>query len=299
MNLAAIDLGSNAVRLLIKKADLAFPYDGNVRKGKDYFLRVPVGTGLDVYSKGIISEEKIQLLIHTLKQFQVLMAVNQVEHYRAYATATFRDARNGREVADCLYRETNVKVEIISGDKETALSRLSYYAQPGAHQGYTLFADVGGGSTDVCLSQKGESLYSHSFHIGSLRMVSHAQTSEEFTKLDECLTDLRNRYDGFHVVGCGGNIRKFCSMFSDSDTDEVNVNDIQNFYNDIRDLSLEEKMERYSLTCDRAEIIAEAANIFLHIAHSAGVTTIQAPNIGVRDGIIVELIKTINNEETV
>lgn len=292
--LAAIDIGSNAIRLYIKDIDsVKKPYCPGNESPDDYFNRVAIRLGDDVYTSGFISIEKEKLLISSLKQFRILMESHHVEEYRACATASFRDAKNGVEVATHIFEQTGIKVEIISGSEEVSLARRGFYAQYGAQHGDFLFCDVGGGSTDICLCHNEKEIQSHSFAVGSMRMVNHSQKAEDLQQLTDILSQWKTLFQNpIHVIGSGGSIHKICQLFTDSTvSDCVTVNNLCKLRDELAPLSTEQKMERYHLKRDRAEIIVEAADIFIRIAQATDCSVIHAPVIGVRDGIIASFLQ--------
>ncbi len=292
--IAAIDIGSNASRLLIKETEsMKGHYTPDIRPAYDFFTRTPVKLGADVYAKGSISQEKTEMLVQTIAQYKDEMDKRHVIRYRACATAALRDASNGTAVTEAVLKRTGIKIDIIPGQEEAALARLSYYIQPKAATGYLLFADVGGGSTDISFCHNREVLYTHSFHVGSMRMNSHTQLQEDIQAMTNDLQNLSKQYGPIHLIGSGGSIHKICRMFAlDGQTDILTVNDIQKLHDRLKPLSIKQRMELYQLKQDRAEIIVEAAEIFLYIAHAVNVPVLQAPRIGVRDGIIVSLMQT-------
>ena len=292
-HIAAIDIGSNASRLLIKETEsMSGRYVPQVRNELDYFVRTPLRLGLDVYTERVISPEKGRQLAETLLQYRQIMDRYHTAAYRACATASLRDALNGAEVARRVSLQSGVCVEIISGREAAALSRMSYFAQyPDDDESYRLFADVGGGSTDVCLCHHREELFVHSFQIGSMRMMSGRQDEAELRLLDETLRRLSEQYAPIQVIGSGGSIHKICELYFMPELPEtVAVSSIQQLYDELQPLSIEERMQRYHLKRDRAEIIVAAAGIFLRMARLVHATTLRAPRIGVRDGLIASLL---------
>lgn len=291
--LAAIDIGSNAARLYIKRIkDKESPYDPTIQAGTDFFLRVPLRIGTDVYTMGRISEEKESLLMGTILQFKVLMNLHKVEDYRACATASFRDAANGEEVAKRISRNTGIKIEIISGAEEISLTRQSYYAQKCAQPGNILFCDAGGGSTDISLANDGKELDSASFQVGSMRMSNHTQSTEEWERLISCLSGWAEAHGPLRVIGSGGCIHKMCHLFSAPETpSRADLSDIIRLHEELQPLTTEQKMARFHFKRDRAEIISEAIEIFIKIAQTVNAPFIEAPIVGVRDGVIVSLAR--------
>lgn len=296
--LAAIDIGSNATRLLIKRIDnITEPYNPQVRRNIDYFSRVSIRFGLDVYSHGNISIEKEIQLTEACKQFRLQMNSFNVSNYRACATAAFRAANNANEVVQRIHEATGIQIDIISGEEEAGLVRSSYFAQDLEKHPNTLFADVGGGSSDICLVSNKETKFIHSYPIGSMRIYVGTQQPEVLTQLKNDLVSLADEYHPLHVVGSGGSIHKIGNLFSkEISNNKVTTESIRQTIDKLAPLTIKERMEQYHLPYDRAEIIVEAAEIFLNIAQSTGTTFIEAPSIGVRDGIIVQLTSALASQ---
>lgn len=298
--LAAIDVGSNAVRLLIKSTEgLADTYDPAIRPGLDCFVREPVRLGLDVYSKGIIRTERQRMLTETCKRFRLLMAVYRISSYRACATAAFRAASNAVEVSNRIEAATGLHIEIISGEEEARLVQKSYFAQAFEQSRNVLFVDVGGGSTDICLVADGTMRYIHSFPVGSMRMFCRNGNEAEAEALSLQLSLLADKYGPLRLVGSGGSIHKLTQLFPQDGNESVKKSSIETFCRDLSGLTVEQKIDKYHLRRDRAEIIAEAADIFLRVLNATRCDVIEAPSIGVRDGIIVDLMQKRANKRAV
>lgn len=293
IRLAAIDIGSNAIRLLIKSTKgLTGTYHPEVRPELDYFVREPIRLGLDVYSQGIILPEREHLLTEACKRFRVIMMAFHVSAYRACATAAFRAASNGVEVAQRVKEATGIHIDIISGEEEAQLVQKSYFAQVPGETANLLFADVGGGSTDVILVVNGQTRYTHSFPVGSIRMICRSADQAQLRDLSRQLSLLADRYSPLHVVGSGGSIHKLAQLFPEEGSNNiVRKTSLETLCRSLEGLTVEQKMEKYHLQRDRAEIIAESSSIFLHILNATHCEAIEAPRIGVRDGIIADLMQ--------
>ena len=294
MKLAAIDIGSNASRLLIKKVDteLRQTYNSSVRPKLDYMARIPVQLGMDVYASGYISQERTEALAQAMKQFRLIMIASKVKHWRACATASLRDASNSQEVIDKVEAVSGIHVDIISGDEEARLVRDCYFAKTPSAPSKILFTDVGGGSTDVCLAIDGEVTYTRSFPVGSMRLICGTMEPDALHVLSDELSRLCDLHGPLHVVGSGGGIHKIGELFPNVNCPtHITCETINHACDELNQLSLEEKMTRYHLKRDRAEIIAEAALIFRTIATATRIPYIETAAIGVRDGIIVNLMK--------
>ena len=293
-HLAAIDIGSNATRLLVKQIDdPSLPYDPQVHPATDKFVRFPIRLGVDVYGQGAISVEKEKELVEAFRHFNLVMAVHKVTRCRACATAAFRAASNADEVVSRIYDATGIHIEIISGEEEAGLVRNSYLAQHTQNANNILYADVGGGSSDVCLTVKGETRFIHSYPIGSMRQYSKEQADEILAEMHKDLGVLAQSYGPLHLVGAGGSIHKIGKIFSpEMSQGLVTLQSFEQTVGQMSELTIQQRMEKFHLAFDRAEIIVAAARIFLHILQSVGASVIEAPSIGVRDGIIVQLSKS-------
>ncbi len=293
--IAAIDIGSNALRLLIKRMDdINAPYNPLVRQGVDLFSRIPIRLGTDVYTQGSISTEKELQLMEACRKFRLLMNTYNVSRYRACATAAFRAASNAKEIVERIQKETDIQIEIISGEEEAELTRNSFFAQNIEHYHNTLFADVGGGSTDVCLVSGTETKFIHSYPIGSMRKYDKLQKMAILAQLKNDLASLASEYQPLQVVGSGGSIHKIGVLFSDEiNQEKVTKEAILRTIQELAPLAISERMRRYHLPWDRAEIIVEAAEIFRDIVNSTHASYIKAPKIGVRDGIIAQLASNL------
>ena len=288
--LAAIDVGSNAARLLIKHADV--DESGEVALRKSLFLRIPLRLGMDVFADGKLSDARAYQFLHTMKAYRQLMKVYGVKTYRACATSAMRDAKNGREIIRKIAKETDLRLEIISGDEESQIvydNHLSLMSGPGAF----LYVDVGGGSTEVTLMAEGERKYSHSFNVGTIRLLEGKVSGETMLAMRQEVSRLTQDYEGIVIVGSGGNINKLYRLADkrEKQADRLPVATLDKWYKRLSKLSVEERMRAYSLKPDRADVIVPAAEIFLTMAECARVESIIVPNLGLADGIINDLVE--------
>ncbi|MBQ8098651.1 MAG: Ppx/GppA family phosphatase [Bacteroidaceae bacterium] len=290
---AAIDVGSNAVRLLIREIGETPSFFVSDDEGKDgVLLREPIRLGADTYgSMHRIGPEKEEALLQTLLNFRQKMYQEGVSSYRACATASLRDAENGEIVARRVSQHSGIQLEVITSEEESALVRKSYFARPCTERGVLLFADVGGGSTDVSLTVDGDVVYVHSFRLGSLNKENAALRAEEFEAVKAELGTLREQYGPICMVGSGGGIHKICKkLAADPSDDHLSTTALLELYRRLEPLSVEERMAQFQLKRDRAEVVAETLSIFYVLACSVRAKTIHAPRIGVRDGIIASLV---------
>ena len=290
LNIAAIDIGSNAARLLVKHVDIDI--DGNQKLRKSLFLRVPLRLGMDVFNDGKLSDRRAYEFLHTMKAYRQLMKVYDVNIYRACATSAMRDAKNGKEVLKSIEKGAGIKIEIISGDEESQMVYDNHYSLMSG-EGNFLYVDVGGGSTEVSFISNGERLFSHSFNVGTIRLLNNKVKPDVLLGMKQKISEVTRDYGNIVIIGSGGNINKLFRLANKSEKtkDFLPVETLGRLYARLSKMSVEERMQAYSLKPDRADVIVPAAEIFLHVASSAHVEKIMVPNIGLADGIINDLLR--------
>ncbi len=286
MTYAAIDIGSNAVRLLIKRDEEKCRY-----LDKLLLVRVPLRLGFDVFSKGEISDKKADDLVRLMRSYELLMKIYRVDRMRACATSAMRDAKNGSEIIKKIAAKTGIKVEIITGAEEARIVYFNHLGRGFDSKGNFLYVDVGGGSTELNLLTNGELKLSESFNIGTVRMLTDSVKAKTWSDLSDTCLSLGRKYPDITLVGSGGNINKLYKLASGNKKKEISVEALQGIYEDLLPLSVEERMVRYSMRPDRADVIIPAAKIFLTIARLTGAKNILVPVIGVADGIIDGMMK--------
>lgn len=289
-NLAAIDVGSNAARLLIKSMEKE---DGNMKLSKLLFLRIPLRLGMDVFGDGEISEKREKEFVGTMKAYRQLLKVYHVDKYRACATSAMRDARNGKSIIKEIEQKAKIKLEIISGEEE---SRIIYdnHLSMLPDSGNFLYVDVGGGSTETTFISNGEQKFSHSFNVGTIRLLKGKVSDDDVKKMKDTISLVTEDYDDIKIIGSGGNINKLNRLASkQTKADYLSVDILQKMYDVLSKLSVEERMEAFKLKPDRADVIVPAAFIFLNVASSSNSTKIIVPNIGLADGLINEMAQKL------
>ena len=291
MRLAAIDIGSNGARLLIKNFRTA--QDGSQQISRVMYMRVPLRLGSDVFTLGKISKERTLMMKHMLKAFYQLMKLNQVDDYRACATSAMRDAGNGKKVLEKLRKATDINIEIINGREEARLLCNNIVENIGSAKGNYAYIDVGGGSTEISLLHDGVLTHSHSYNIGTLRMLGGMVSKDAIRQMKDDLTRFAREMPGMRMIGSGGNINKLFKLTdSDKQTRMVPVSEIKSVYESLKELSVEERIEQYGLKVDRADVIIPASEIFMLAAEALGCDSIQVPNISLADSIIDGLYRT-------
>lgn len=286
---AAIDIGSNAARLLIKSVD-----DSQEKCfKKEMLLRVPLRLGFDVFAKGELSEKKAGKLKRLMKAFRQLMKIYDVDRYRACATSAMRDARNGSEVIREIKKSTGIAIEIIDGEEEARMVYNNHIECLEDRKGNYLYVDVGGGSTEVNLLTEGELVYSKSYNIGTVRILSNAVESGAWEKMESDLAAVTQSMQQVNIIGSGGNINKLFKLAplaeADKEMKRLPVESLRALYSQLQPLSVAERMDTYNMKQDRADVIVPAAEIFLRIADTIGAEFISVPVIGLSDGIIDDM----------
>lgn len=289
LNYAAIDIGSNAVRLLIKS--ISSDATDKHQFKKILLLRVPLRLGFDIFRDGELSEKKARKLHRLMKAYRHLMKIYDVCAYRACATSAMRDAKNGAEIIRHISRDTGINVEIIGGAEEARIIYSNHIECMADREGAYLYVDVGGGSTEINFLTDGELHSSVSYNIGTVRLLTNKVRDDEWLRMEEDLKKMLSVAPKINIIGSGGNINKIYRMASikNSVKQRMPVTSVRAIYNQLNTLSVEERMEQYNLKEDRADVIVPAAEIFLRIADLVHAAYIHVPVIGLADGIIDEL----------
>ena len=284
---AGIDIGSNAVRLLIK----CLNEPGSTEPlSKVQLVRVPLRLGEDAFVDGRISKKKSKQLISLMKAYHELMEIYEVEAFRACATSAMRDAENGMELVDKIYEKTGIKIEIIDGREEAQLiSSDLIRALSGQEEETFLYVDVGGGSTELNLVRGSNLIESRSFDIGTIRQLSGKVRVEERESFGNYVQHLKETYGTLRLVGTGGNINKLLRLGAPSERANIcnlPVANLRAVADELRQYTPVERMLIFRLKPDRAEVIVPAADIFLMVAEITEATEIIVPTKGLADGIV-------------
>ena len=284
---AGIDIGSNAVRLLIK----CLNEPGSAEPlSKVQLVRVPLRLGEDAFVDGRISKKKGKQLVSLMKAYRELMEIYEVSAFRACATSAMRDAENGAELVEKIYEKTDIRIEIIDGREEARLISSDLIRSLASQTEDTfLYVDVGGGSTELNLVRGAELIESRSFDIGTIRQLSGKVRDEERNSFGDYVRTLRSTYGTLRLVGTGGNINKLLRLGALSERANVNslpVESLQRVADELRQYTPELRMQLFRLKPDRAEVIVPAADIFLLVASITEATEIIVPTKGLADGIV-------------
>lgn len=286
MKLAAIDIGSNAIRLIIIRV---LDHERGIIKRQE-FIRIPLRLGDDVFRDGAISGNKIATLCKAMEAFRIIMDIHQVHDFRACATSAMREASNGQEVIDRVEQHSGIRIEIISGMLESKIILESVF-NLFPNRGNFLNIDVGGGSTEMTLIEKHQVVKSVSFDVGTVRMLYAYPPESVWTSMQQWVEENVLPIKPVIAVGTGGNINKAFRMLGLSDRDGLNMEKLKSLYSQIKSLSVRDRMIEFRLNADRADVIEPALKIHLSILRWGDIKKIYAPNAGLKDGIIRELME--------
>ncbi|PRY50914.1 exopolyphosphatase/guanosine-5'-triphosphate,3'-diphosphate pyrophosphatase [Arcticibacter pallidicorallinus] len=287
MRYAAIDVGSNAVRLLI--ADIN--QEGKeITYKKNTFIRVPLRLGDDAFLDKKIGERKAEELVKTMSAFKLLMDVYKVSDYMACATSAMREAENGAEITKRIMEEGNLNLQIVEGQTEANIIYSTHIAESLELDKNYLYIDVGGGSTELSIFTKGKVEVSRSFSIGTVRMLDNADTQEEWDEMHKWIKANTRIYKNLIGIGTGGNINKLFRMSDQKDGSPLSFSKLNDMYLNLRSYSLKERISLMKLNPDRADVIVPASEIYLSVMKWASVKQIYVPRVGMADGIIQVLI---------
>ncbi|MDR2946220.1 MAG: hypothetical protein LBV79_05690 [Candidatus Adiutrix sp.] len=283
-SIAAIDIGSNAIRLLINNVE---DFDAKKAVKKNAYIRVPVRLGEDVFQSGRIGEDKIGRLMETMRAFVHLMHVFNVNGYRACATSAMREAANGAEVVKLVKEKAGLDIDLVTGPEEADLiyAAGSLDEVMDKDKSY-LHVDVGGGSTELVVYCDHKKKDAFSFPIGTLRELAEAVNPATRDELKKTLKLIYERYAPVDIIASGGNINKTLKLLGKRDGEAVDYNSVENFYRILAKLSIEERLEKYKMNSYRADVIVPALDIFLTIGAACKVKNYIIPKVGLVDGII-------------
>ncbi|WP_417873657.1 Ppx/GppA phosphatase family protein [Xanthomarina gelatinilytica] len=281
---AAIDIGSNAVRLLI--ANIIEEKGKDTRFKKSSLVRVPIRLGADVFLEQHISDHNKERMLDTMKAFKLLMKTHKVVKYKACATSAMREAANGKDISELIYKKTNIKIDIIEGEEEAAIIAATDLHQFIDKNKTYLYVDVGGGSTEFTVIHNGKSITSKSFKIGTVRLLNDIVKKETWNELETWIKKHTEAYEKIDVIGSGGNINKIFKISGKPLGKPLTYFYLTSYYNTLQSYSYEERITELDLNQDRADVIIPATRIYLSAMKWSGAKDIYVPKIGLSDGII-------------
>ena len=291
MNLAAIDIGSNAARLLI--STVFINENGKPEFNKLNLVRVPLRLGFDVFEKGEIGHERIEMLIQTMKAYKHLLKVYEVDDFRACATSAMRDAKNSKEIIKKVKEETGIAIEILSGDKEASMINQTHIAEMLDKQHAYLYIDVGGGSTELTFFEDGKMKYRESFNIGTIRLLKGQVNEASWDFMRDHLRQNIKSTLPITAIGSGGNINKIFSLSKKKEGKPLSLQLLRDFHNELGNQSVQDLIRVYKLKEDRADVIVPALLVYMNVMKWAAISEIYVPKIGLADGLIQTLYEDI------
>ena len=281
---AAIDIGSNAMRLLI--TNIVEQKGQPTQFNKSSLVRVPIRLGQDAFTVGDISEDNITRMVDAMKAFNLLMKVHKVEKYKACATSAMREANNGVDVVNLIKKKADIKIDIIDGKKEASIIATSDLKQFINSDKTYLYVDVGGGSTEFSLFHEGKIVSSKSFKNGTVRLLNNMVSEIVWTEIEKWIKVTVAPYDEITLIGSGGNINKLFKLSEKHQTKPLSYMYVNAQYQKLNALTYEQRIAELGLNPDRADVIIPAIRIYLNAMKWSGARQIYVPKIGLSDGIV-------------
>ncbi|HSG30823.1 MAG TPA: exopolyphosphatase [Thermodesulfobacteriota bacterium] len=283
MKFASIDIGSNAIRLLLTKV---FENGSGPVFKKDSLVRMPIRLGKDVFTTKKVSKEKIDNLVNTMIAFKYLIDAYKPIDYMACATSAMREAENGSEIVKLIKKKSGIEVEIIDGKREAEIIYENHIAERLNPKENYLYIDVGGGSTELTLISNTEIINSQSFDIGTVRILEDKVTKKHWQEMQRWLEQNTSSYKSISGIGSGGNINKMFKMALKGGDDPLTYKNIKNICKELKTYTYEQRITKLGLRPDRADVIIPAAKIYISVMKWAGIKKLYVPQIGLSDGII-------------
>ncbi len=294
VKLAAIDIGSNAARLLI--TEVSEDEQGLLRFNKLNLVRVPLRLGFDVFEAKSISKGRMQMMLQTMKAFRHLCNAYEIQHIKACATSAMRDASNASDIIRKVRMETGILIEVISGDLEANLIYENHVAENMDKDHSYLYIDVGGGSTELSFFTNGILIFKKSFNIGTIRLLKDMVTDKEWDELKETVRAVTKGHKQVVAIGSGGNINKVFSLSKKKDGKPLHIDLLRDYHKELGSVSLNERINKYSLREDRADVIIPALLIYINVMRWSGAEEIYVPKIGLADGLIRHLWEEVKGD---
>lgn len=285
MKFGAIDIGTNAARLLIASVDRI---NGQLQLRKLAYYRVALRLGEDVFEKGKISAKKVQHFAQTIQAFQLLAQTHEVDFLRAVATSAMREASNAKKISKQIFAQTGIQIDIISGDEEAQLIFNSFDLLQ-LHKQQFVVVDVGGGSTEISVFENGQKVAARSFELGTLRILKGKTNSSSWDEFSAWIQKHVALEEAHLVFGTGGNINRALKMSGSNQSNTLSLNDLCSLEHKLAKETIEQRCEKYQLKPDRADVIVPALQIYIAALQAMGQQEIVVPKIGLSDGVIYQL----------
>ena len=290
---AAIDIGSNAIRILI--ANVIINNSVKVVFFKNSLVRVPIRLGEDTFTSGNISNLNIKRMLKAIKSFKLLINIHEVIDYSVYATSALREAKNKSYVIKLIKEKTGVEIEIIDGEKEAKLISSSNLFKEIYKNSNVLYVDVGGGSTEFSIIQNGKRVIEKSFRIGTVRLLKGVVSDLLWIELKNWLVKNTKTFEKLTILGTGGSIGKIQKLTQENENKPIDLKALQLLYQKASLMTHSERIIKYQLNPDRADVILPALNIYIKTMEWSKISEIVVPKIGLSDGMIEEIYRSKNN----
>lgn len=285
---AAIDIGSNAVRLLFANV---FKKQGIIRVEKASLIRIPLQLGKDVFKSNKISSARAKKFINTMKAFKLLIDVYKPEDYIACATAAMREAENKEDILRKVKAETGLNIHLIDGALEAKIIRSANIKAFNNSDTLTLLIDVGGGSTELSLEKGNTLIDSKSFKLGTIRLLDEKLDKDIWNKIFKWLDQYKNDFGQINCLGTGGNINKYTKLYGDNEAKTLSYTALKKGYKELKNISANDRAEKYGLRPDRADVIVPAGKIYIEIMKHIQASAIFVPRVGLVDGLVLGLFE--------
>ena len=295
MKLAAIDIGSNAARLLITEVEEN--ERGLPQFNKLNLVRVPLRLGFDVFETGDIPKTKINKVVETIKAYKHLLSIYEVKYLKACATSAMRDARNSEDIIRKVKMETGIEIRVISGDEEASFIYENHIAENMAKDHSYLYIDVGGGSTELTCFNAGKLVFKESFNIGTIRLLKGQVNESLWDEMKDFIKLGTKGINGIIAIGSGGNINKVFSLSKRKEGKPLTLELLRDYHKELSSFSLEDRMKQYKLREDRADVILPAIQIYINVMRWANIEEIFVPKIGLADGLVHMLYDEVKNKK--
>jgi exopolyphosphatase/guanosine-5'-triphosphate,3'-diphosphate pyrophosphatase len=291
LKLAAIDIGSNAARLLI--SEVRVNQNGKPEFNKLNLVRVPLRLGFEVFETGEISKGKTGMILQTIKAYKHLINAYGVKYIKACATSAMRDASNAQDIIRKIKLETDISIEVISGEAEASFIYENHIAENLSKDDSYLYIDVGGGSTELTFFSDNKLIFKESFDIGTIRLLKGMVTDQHWNQMKEFIKIRTKGYHQIIAIGSGGNINKIFSLSKKKEGKPLPFELLKDYYKEFSNFTVEERMHIYKLREDRADVIVPALLIYINVMRWAAADEIYVPRIGLADGLIQHLYEEI------
>jgi exopolyphosphatase/guanosine-5'-triphosphate,3'-diphosphate pyrophosphatase len=292
MKYAAIDIGTNAARLLVGEV---MSKDQSFFIKKISYTRIPLRLGEDVFESGKVSKDKIDDFLKTMKAFKLISEIFDVQEVRAVSTSAMREATNANKIIDSIKQETGIKLEIISGDEEASLIFSNFFAMELDLSVPFVVIDVGGGSTELSVFENGEKIASKSFNVGTLRILKGKSDESVWENIHDWILKYVDLSSDHQIFGTGGNINKAHKMLGYSFEEPIGLDEMKELRDKLASLTIDERIDQFHMKPDRADVIVPALDIFSYILNEIGANSLMVPKVGLADGMIYEMYHRNNN----